>query len=125
MEKVTVDQLVGRVFDLLGDKMKSRGDTLEARLKYSKRKLPKKVRLAVEAMAQAETMSQSPNMLMKLDPEDVTRAYQICSDYLEPIDGANERFHRRYKFWAGLLFNLLVGAALLYAAYIVISGQGE
>lgn len=110
MEQLTVRQLTARVFELLGEKLGARGDTLETRLSRIRRKLPRSVRSAVNDLVAAEKMAQDPKLVLQLDPEHTSSAYARCVTFLDGIDPIEARSRKRYTMAASISAQLLLVA---------------
>lgn len=115
MEKVVVEQLVGRIFALLREKLGIRGGTLEARVRRAGRALPRNVRQAAKALVNAERMSQEPKMLLRLDPQGVSAAYDVCVTHLEGIDEKALKTKAFFGFAATVIVQVLVVGAIALA----------
>jgi len=115
MEKVVVDQLVERISSLLHEKLGMRGGSLEARVRRAGRALPRQVRRAVKELVNAEHMAQEPKMLLRLDPQQVSAAYDTCLMYLDNIDERALKTKARFGFAASVIMQVIVIAAVAFA----------
>lgn len=115
MEPVVIEQLVTRIFDLLAEKLGAKGKTLEKRLLYVSRKLPGRVRKAGQALVEAQSMAESPNLAMKIDSEALSASYDVISKHLSEIDSAAERSRKRYNLFAAIAAQVLLVAAAIFA----------
>jgi hypothetical protein len=85
MSAVTVQQMAQRVSGLLDDRLRARGDGLEAKLHHVGRLLPRKVRQAAERLALAEARSMVPKLLLLVNEGEVARDYDICVRHLTAL----------------------------------------
>ncbi len=86
MSVVTTQQMVDRVCTLMEQKLRVGGKGLAAKVRKAGRRLPKQVRIAAEALVQAEEMTKSPRLMHRVDPELVAEAYDICVRHLGGAD---------------------------------------
>ncbi len=112
MSTVTIQQMAERVAGLLEERLSVHGADLRARLKKAGRRLPRKVRLAGDKLAEGLDLAQNPRLYMQLDQAEFARAYDVCVRHLGAIDVK----HRR----AGILVNLAGSAA--FAVLVVLIG---
>ncbi|MEM6593372.1 MAG: hypothetical protein AAF672_01195 [Pseudomonadota bacterium] len=110
MEPVVIHQLAARVSDLLAERLGAKGDTLERRLKYTGRKLPRSVRRAGAELVQAQDHIQHPKLAITVDGPTVSKAYDRIVRYLTSIDVKAERSRKRYNFMAQTAGQMLVVA---------------
>ncbi|MCY4180872.1 MAG: hypothetical protein OXC60_08325 [Litoreibacter sp.] len=110
MEPVVIHQLAARVYDLLGERLGAKGDTLEKRLKYAGRKLPRSARRAGYDLARAQDHIQHPKLAITVDGPTVSKAYDRIVRHLTSIDVAAERSRKRYNFAAQTAAQMLVVA---------------
>ena len=115
MSVVTVQQMAARVAALLEERLRVRGDTLEARLARAGRRLPRKVRDAGAALVQATMMIRNPKLMHQVDDETVALAYDICLRHLNTVDPAAARKGLILDIAARIAFALLVVAVLFVA----------
>ncbi|RLJ60462.1 hypothetical protein BCF46_0663 [Litoreibacter meonggei] len=115
MEKVVVDQLVARISALLHEKLGMRGASLEARVRRAGRALPRRVRRAAKELVNAESMAQEPKMLLRLDPQQVSAAYDTCLMYLENIDERALKTKALFGFAASVIVQVILIAAVALA----------
>lgn len=115
MSVITVQQMADRVSQLLQERLRVRGATLEARLRSAGRRLPRKVREAGQALAAAVAMMQNPRLMHQVDDETVATAYDICVRHLTAINPAAARRGLVLDMAARMAFALLVVAVLFVA----------
>lgn len=113
MSAVTVEQMVNRVSDLLAERLRVKGVTLQDRLAKAGRRLPRKVRDAGEALVQASVMAQSPKLLMQVDHGKLAAAYDICLRHLNRVNPVAARRGMILNIAASIAFSLLVVAGLV------------
>ena len=113
MSAITIQQMADRVSDLVGERLRVKGATLQDRLTKAGRRLPRKVRNAGEALVQATQMVQSPKLLMQIDDGKVAAAYDICLKHLNTVNPTAARRGAILNIAASIAFSLLVVAALL------------
>ena len=112
MSVVTVQQMADRVAALLEERLRLKGDTLEAKLGRAGRRLPRRVRDAGAALAQATLMIRNPKLMRQVDDETVATAYDICVRHLTTVNPAAARSGLILDIAARIAFALLVVAVL-------------
>jgi hypothetical protein len=119
MGAVTVQQMAQRISGLLEERLRVRGDGLEARLHHAGRRLPRKVRLAAGRLALAEARSMVPKLLLQVHEGEVARDYDICVRHLSaisPVGGMTAGLVRVAASVAvGLLMLALVAGGIVWA----------
>lgn len=118
MERTAVRQLAERVSELLEEKLAVSGKTIDARVARAGRLLPRKVRRAAKEMARANKMTRSPKLLMQIDPEKVTRAYDTCVKYLTKVDPKKRGADFRMGLLASIGQKILIVGALVVAVLV-------
>ena len=113
MSVVTVQQMADRVAALLEERLRIKGDTLEAKLGRAGRRLPRRVRDAGAALAQATLMIRNPKLLRQVDDQTVATAYDICVRHLISVNPAAARSGLILDIAARIAFALLVVTVLL------------
>lgn len=113
MSVVTVQQMADRVAALLAERLRVKGDTLDAKLERAGRRLPRRVRGAGLALAQAAVMIRNPKLVSQVDDETVAVAYDICVRYLTGLNPAARRWAMLIDVVARIAFGLLVVSVLL------------
>lgn len=113
MSVVTVQQMADRVAALLEERLRVKGDTLEAKLGRAGRRLPRRVRDAGAALAQATLMIRNPKLLRQVDDQTVATAYDICVRHLISVNPAAARSGLILDIAARIAFALLVVTVLL------------
>ena len=122
MGAVTVQQMAQRVSGLLEQRLRARGDGLEARARHAGRRLPRKVRLAAGRLAEAEAKSMVPKLLLQVHEGQVARDYDICVRHLTALTPAGGFVAGLVRVAASVAVGLLVLA--LVAGGIVLA-QGS
>ncbi len=115
MEKIVVDQLTDRIFVLLGEKLGARGKTLEARFRKAGRLVPKRARDPIKVLIEAQRMAEDPNMLLRLDPEAVSYAYDQAVNALGELDRAAEKSRKRFNMAALISLQVILIAVAFIA----------
>jgi hypothetical protein len=108
MGAVTVQQMAQRVSGLLADRLRARGDGLEARLRQTGRQLPRKVRQAAERLALAEARSMVPKLLLLVNEAEVARDYDICVRHLTALSPMGGMMAGVVRIAASVALGLLV-----------------
>lgn len=122
MDPEQVDQMVTRIFVLLGERLDARGPSLRKRLAYVNRRLSKSSLRAGSVLVEAHTMSQSPKLARIIDGGHVKRAYDVLYHDLSAIDPAAERSRRRYNLMATIAAQVLM---VLGAFAVLLWGVGQ
>lgn len=112
MSAVTVQQMTQRVAALLDERLLARGDGLEAKLRHSGRRLPRKVRAAAGRLAQAQARSGVPKLLLLVDEGAVARDYDICVRYLTTLNPSRGAMAAVVRVAASVAVGLLVLAVV-------------
>ena len=113
MGAITIQQMADRVAGLLEDRLRIRGAGLAAKLKSGGRRLPRKVRVAAEELAEAAHMSQNPKLLLQVDETKVAEAYDICLRHLAPLGAKARRRGLLQSIVAQVAFGLIVVVGLV------------
>jgi hypothetical protein len=121
MGAVTVQQMAQRISDLLDQRLQARGAGLEARLRHSGRKLPRRVRQAAGRLVVAEARSAVPKLLLQVDEGDVARDYDICVRYLSALSPVRGSMAAVVRIAASVAVGFLV-LALGVAGFVWFSG---
>ena len=98
---VDVQQMAGRVAELMEARLRIRGSSLSDKLRRGSRFLPRKVRKAAAYLAKSAEQARIPRMHMRLDNAEIARAYDTCIAYLKPLGAEARR--------KALLFDMLKG----------------
>lgn len=115
MNPLEVNQMAGRVSQLLAERLGARGRNLQERIESRARALPRKVRAAARALAEAEAQAAVPKLARQIDATALRRAYHTCHAYLAPL-GQTSRLWRGFaNLAASVLFALFVLGALGFA----------
>ncbi|MGB3179228.1 MAG: hypothetical protein WBA90_15255 [Albidovulum sp.] len=92
MSGVNVEQMAGRVAELMETRLRIGGNGLSEKLRRGARFLPRKVRRAAAYLAQSAADAKVPRMQMRLDHQRIADAYDICIRHLKPLGvGARRR----------------------------------
>lgn len=109
MGAVTIQQMTDRVAALMAERLGVRGTGLSEKLARGGRRLPRPVRRAAEALAEAEQMAQTPKLLLLVDEARVALSYDTCVRHLSGVGG-------RAAAVTGALGRIVVSLALGAAA---------
>ncbi len=112
MSVVTVQQMADRVAQLMEERLRVKGPTLEDQVRRAGRRLPRKVRDAAAALASAVVMIRSPKLMAQVDDETVAHAYDICVRHLKTLNPSAARRGLLLDMAARIAFALLAVAAL-------------
>ncbi|WP_395543769.1 hypothetical protein [Neotabrizicola sp. sgz301269] len=114
MSAVTITQMADRVSSLLEGRLGARGKTLGDKVRKAGRRLPRRVRVAAAALAEAAEMAQNPKLLVRVDEAQVAQNYDIVVRHLGGIDRGALRRGAVMNFLASVAFSILiVGLGLL------------
>lgn len=115
MDNTKIEQLTDSIHALLGEKLNVRGRTLEARFRRAGRLVPRRAREPIKVLIEAQTMARDPRLLMRLDAEHVSKAYEIAARELKEIDAASERARKRINLLALIALQFLIVAGVFVA----------
>lgn len=85
MSAVTLQQMADRVAGMMEERLRIRGKDLKTKLRRGGRLLPRKVRHAAEALADAAERGQNPKLLVQVDMGKVAQDYDICVHHLATV----------------------------------------
>ncbi|WP_435257939.1 hypothetical protein ACSBLW_17815 [Thioclava sp. FR2] len=115
MSAVTLQQMADRVADMMEERLRIRGKDLKTKLKRGGRLLPRKVRHAGEALADAAERGKNPKLLVQVDMGKVAQDYDICVHHLSTVTQRGGFKARLIGIAATVAFGLLVvGAVWLF-----------
>ena len=117
MGAVTVQQMAQRVSSLLEERLRARGNGLDARLRHVGRKLPGKVRVAARRLSDAEAKSAVPKLLLQVNEGEVARDYDLCVRHLTSLNRGSGRMDGIVGVATSVALGLLV-LALAFAAFL-------
>lgn len=118
MSAVTIQQMTERVEDLMQRRLGVKGKDLADRVHRGRRLLPRKVRLAADALAHAQTASHNPKLLLQLDEEAVAKDYDICVRYLSNLNRRERIKGILLSLTATILFSLVGVVALVIGVLV-------
>jgi len=118
MSAVTIQQMTERVADLMRRRLGIKGKTLTETIAKGRRLLPRKVRAAAEALAQAETWSHNPKLLLRVDETVVAKDYDICVRYLANLNRRERVKGILLSLTATILFSLVGVIALVIGVLV-------
>ncbi len=122
MSAVTVQQMAQRVNGLLEDRLRARGDGLEAKLHHAGRLLPRQVRQAAGRLAVAEAKSMVPKLLLQVNEGAVARDYDTCVRHLTALTRSNGMMAGLVRVAASVAVGLLV-LALVAGGFVWAQGS--
>lgn len=112
MSGVTVQQMAGRVAELMEARLRIPGRGLEDKLRRGGRFLPRKIRREAEFLARSAEQSLVPRLQVQIDHRRVADAYDACVRYLKPLGRSARR--------KAILLDILTGLATAIAVTIVL-----
>ena len=115
MSAVTIQQMAERITGLMEERLRIKGKGLHEKLRKGGRLLPRRVRAAAGALADAAERSQNPKLLLQINEAEVVAAYDVCSRHLSKIDAGQRRI-------TGLLGTASSMAASLLAVCLIVIG---
>jgi len=119
MSAVSIRQMADRVAGLLETRLRVRGNGLAEKLRRSGRRLPRAVRKAAAALAQAADQAENPRLMMQLDLEKLAADYDLCVRHLGGLGARDRRIGMLLDFAARLaLIVLVVGGLVLAVLYL-------
>jgi hypothetical protein len=114
---MTGDDITSRaeeVRQLLSDRLRIYGRSLEAQLPRARRVLPRAVIAEARYLAQSAALAGNPKLLRMIDNAKLARAHVIVVDHLKSIDPGYQRRTRILNTTGIVALNLLIiGAALV------------
>lgn len=113
MSGVSVQQMAGRVAELMEARLRIRGQGLGEKLRHGGRLLPRRVRRKAEFLAQAAQAAAIPRLQVQLDHERIADAYDACVRYLKPLGASARRRAVMIEMITGLAAGVFVTAVLV------------
>ena len=113
MSAITIQQMADRVADLMDQRLGLRGKGLAEKTRKAGRLLPKRVRAAAEALAQAAALAQNPRLYLQLDEEKIAADYDICLKHLAALPAGERRKSLLISMASGAAFSLLAVVLLV------------
>ncbi len=108
-------QMADRVARLLEDKLKIRGKGLADKLIRAGRRIPKAIRIEAAMLAEAAAQAAHPKLLVQIDAERVTSAYDACIRHLNDLDRAERRKAALLNALTSVAFAVFVTAMAVLA----------
>lgn len=115
MGAASIQQMADRVAVLMEERLRIRGDGLEAKIRKAGRLLPAKVRAKAEYLSKASEMARNPKLLVRVDEAKVAEAYDACVRYLGQVSPGERRISALIGIAASVAFSLLVVVLLVLA----------
>ena len=103
---------------LMKEKLRVRGQTLSVAADRARHRMPRRIRRALDRLAEAEALSANPRLRLMLDQTVLEQAERDVRAYLAEIDPADERKGWYLGILAGLTVNLLTLVVLLIAVLL-------
>ena len=91
MSVTIAENRADRIASLIEERLRIRGQGLEAKLRRAGRSLPKWVRREAETLVQAQQFSASPKLMKLINPAQVDQAYTRCEAWLKSVDPWDRR----------------------------------
>ena len=118
MGVTTAQQMADRVAALMEERLKVRGQGLEAKLRHGGRRLPRRVRKEAEYLAMVAQMAMHPKVQMMLDEARIAQSYDTCIRYLNGLGARDRILGRLLGVTASVAFAVLVVAGGLVAVLV-------
>lgn len=115
MSAISIQQMADRVAKLMDERLGAGGKTLSDKLKKAGRHLPRKVRSAADVLANAASMAQNPKLLLQIDHDAVSSAYDACVKHLMTVNPNKRRMDRLVGIAASVAFSVLAVVVLAIA----------
>lgn len=114
---IVIQQKVGRIADLLEQRLGLQGPTLRKRVQQGRRRLPADLRGAVDRLCNAEAMAMQPRLLLQIDDAALDRDYRLLVKRLEAMPVGHARHGAVHRFGQSLK-GALVSLTLLGFAFL-------
>ena len=108
MSAITIQQMAGRVADLMEERLGVRGKDMSATLRKGKRRVPRKVAAAAEELAVMAEKSKNPKLFAQIDQARVAAAYDICVRHLSGVKPSSRLKSVLINVTATVAFGLLI-----------------
>lgn len=108
-------EVIAEIAALMHTRLGIGGDSLADRLRRAGRRVPQRLRAQARALARAEPLANHPGLCRTLDAPALCAAAAELRAWLRSIDPADRRRGWWLGMLSGLVFNLLVLAALMLA----------
>ncbi|MGB8815160.1 MAG: hypothetical protein WCC57_18420 [Paracoccaceae bacterium] len=118
MGAVTIQQMADRVAALMEERLRIKGTGLAEKVAKGGRRLPRRVRVAAEHLAQFSDMSRNPKLLLQVDEGKVAEAYDICLKHLGGMTAGSRRVSALMNAATTLAFIVLLVAGLVVAVLV-------
>jgi hypothetical protein len=112
MGAATIQQMALRVAELMQEKLKIKGRTLDDKLRAAGRRLPKPVKEAAHQLALAAEQAKHPKLVMRIDEEAVAQNYDTC---VRDLNGLDKWYRRR-----GIMLSLTLSILLSLLGVVVL-----
>ncbi len=115
MEHSDLEQMISKLSDMIGERLRVRGKDFQTRVKKAGRLLPRPVRRAAGELVEAHSMIENPVLAKVVDADAVHRAYQTCTRYLSDVDPVAARSRKRYNLASLVSLQVILVAGLAIA----------
>ena len=115
MSKASIESRNAALAQKIAEKLSVGGADLGGKMRRAGRRLPRRLRREGRYLVRAETLAGHPKLSMQIDPARIDAAYRDFDAHLDPIDPYDLWWGWALGVLAGLVFNLLLFAALLIA----------
>jgi hypothetical protein len=113
MDPKRLQDMAQEISQLLVSRLGAKGHGLRARIESRIRALPRKVRRAALALADAEAQVGAPKITHQLDARQIEHDYQTCRHYLEPLGFGARWVALALSISASVAFAILTTLVLL------------
>ncbi|MFN0116529.1 MAG: hypothetical protein ACKVPY_17805 [Paracoccaceae bacterium] len=118
MAGASIQQMAERVAQLMEERLRVRGRSLDDKLRRGGRALPKRVLREAWYLAEAADRARVPKLLLQLDHARIAEAYDICVRYLKPLGAGARRWNAVLNFATSLAAIVLVTAVLVLTVLV-------
>lgn len=115
MSGFSVQQMAGRVAELMEARLRIRGTGLAEKLRRGGRFLPRRARREAEFLARSAEQAALPRLQMQLDHRRIADAYDTCVRYLKPLGRSARRRRILLEILTGFAAGLAATAVLVLA----------
>ena len=115
MSAVTIHQMAERVASLMEERLGVSGKDLATKLRRGKRRLPRKVAAAAQALAESAESARNPKLLVQIDQAAVARNYDVCVRHLGSVRAGSRGKGLLVSIAATLALGLLIVGVVVIA----------
>lgn len=113
MSAVTIHQMADRISGLLEERLGATGKDLPSKLRKCKRRLPRKVAAAAQALADAAQQANNPKLLVQIDQAAVAQNYDTCVRHLSALRAGGRATGTLINVAATVVAGLLILGAVV------------